>query len=162
MLISACVSLDNMGFRGRVPKRYGQSKSASCPFCGAMAIAKNEDGLSVCMAHKKSSQKDETSGLNDIKCKCNSFLELKSGKYGMYFNCLTCGNIKYEVGMELKEKQDALKVGTDKEDKRKKFGSMQQKTQKKWPARKKVTERRSKFSGKQEIVITCRDMEWFD
>jgi hypothetical protein len=158
-----------MAFRGKVPKRYGQSRTASCPFCGAMAIAKNAEGLSVCMAHKKASQKDERSGLNDIKCKCDSYLELRNGKYGMYFNCLNCGNVKYDDGMVLKNKQDAAKVGTDAE----KSGVLGSLNQRKWPAKKKVSSWRSKMlsrksagtkkgSGKQEIVISSRDSEWFD
>ena len=129
----------------RIPKRYGKSGNATCPFCGAMAIAKNEEGLSVCIAHKKSKQKFE-----DIKCDCGSWLEIKDGKFGMYFNCLNCGNINYEKGMAMKDKQDAKKPLEVK------------KKQRQWPARKKVTERRSSYSGKQEIVISSRDSQWFD
>ncbi len=129
----------------RIPKRYGKSGNATCPFCGAMAIAKNEDGLSVCIAHKLSKQK-----FDEVKCDCGSWLEIRDGKFGMYFNCLNCGNINYEKGMAMKDKQDAAKA---KEPKKK---------QVKLPARKKIYERRSQYTGKQEIVISSRDFEWFD
>lgn len=89
-----------------IPKRYGQSKDVSCPFCGKQAIAKNKQGLNVCMEHK-------TQVMEEIKCTCGSWLEQKVGKFGPYFNCLNCGNINFNKAMEMKE------IMMDKESKKK-------------------------------------------
>jgi transcription elongation factor Elf1 len=85
----------------RIPKRYGQSRVESCPFCNKQGVTKNKQGIPVCLKHKESI-------LDDIKCVCGSFLEVKSGKYGAYFNCLNCGNINFKKAMEIgvaKEKE---------------------------------------------------------
>ena len=79
-----------------IPKRYGQYKEEKCPFCGDRAIARNRQGLNVCTKHKEEV-------LPDIKCACGSYLELKTGKYGPYFNCINCGNINLAKGLEMKE-----------------------------------------------------------
>ena len=79
-----------------IPKRYGQSREDSCPFCGSRAIAKNKQGLNVCVNHKNES-------LDDIKCICGSYLDIRTGKFGPYFNCLNCGNINLKKGLEMKE-----------------------------------------------------------
>ena len=80
----------------RIPKRYGQSKIPICPFCSKQAIAKNSQGLNVCQHHKEKK-------LPDIKCACGSYLELKTGKFGPYFNCINCGNINLNKGLEIME-----------------------------------------------------------
>ena len=79
-----------------IPKRYGQSKDISCPFCGKQAIAKNKQGLNVCVDHKNQA-------MEEVKCTCGSWLEQKVGKFGPYFNCLNCGNINFNKAMEMKE-----------------------------------------------------------
>ena len=79
-----------------IPKRYGQYKEEKCPFCDDRAIAKNKQGLNVCTKHK-----DEE--IPDIKCVCGSYLELRTGKYGPYFNCINCGNLNLKKGLEMKE-----------------------------------------------------------
>ncbi|MBU0756491.1 MAG: hypothetical protein KKF44_00370 [Nanoarchaeota archaeon] len=81
-----------------IPKRYGQSKTASCPFCGKPAIARNRQGLNVCTEHKDKE-------LPLIRCVCGSVLEIKAGKYGPYFNCINCGNINLKKGLEMMEMQ---------------------------------------------------------
>ena len=80
-------------FFGR--KKYGQSKTAMCPFCNRIATQMTKDGVNVCTKHVHSK-------LEEIKCTCGSWLEQKSGKYGPYFNCLNCGNFNFEKGMEIK------------------------------------------------------------
>ena len=82
-----------MRFRGR--KIYGQSKTATCPFCQKLATTKNEQGLEVCYQHTKEV-------LPEIKCTCGSWLESRVGKFGPYFNCLNCGNVNYNKAMEIK------------------------------------------------------------
>lgn len=75
-------------------KIYGASKKDNCPFCQKQAFFKNKQGLIVCKDHKKSI-------LPDIKCVCGSYLELKTGKFGPYFNCINCGNVNIKKGVEI-------------------------------------------------------------
>jgi len=67
-------------------KVYGSYRTESCPFCQKQATAKNEQGVAVCTAHKSSS-------LENLKCICGGWLDIKSGKFGAYGNCLKCGNV---------------------------------------------------------------------
>jgi hypothetical protein len=69
-----------------IPKRYGQSKKTDCPFCGKPAIAQNTQGIPTCPAHKEKP-------LGEMKCMCGSWLELRQGNWGPYFNCTKCGNL---------------------------------------------------------------------
>lgn len=75
-----------------IPKRYGQSKRQYCPFCNKPALAHNTQGIPVCTAHKEKN-------LADIKCACGSWLELRQGNWGPYFNCIKCGNLSFAKGM---------------------------------------------------------------
>ena len=77
-----------------IPKRYGQSKSNKCPFCGTEAVFKNSQGVPVCRRHKDSS-------LESMKCLCGSTLEPKDGKFGPYFSCMKCGNVNFKRAMEI-------------------------------------------------------------
>jgi hypothetical protein len=58
-------------------------------------ITKNKQGIPVCINHKEDT-------LDDIRCICGSYLDLKDGKFGPYFNCLNCGNINFRKGLELR------------------------------------------------------------
>ncbi len=80
----------------RVRKRYGEYKIEKCPICGTTATVKNEQGLPTCVKHKKES-------LEGLKCSCGSWLDIMNGKYGPYFNCINCGNIRYEKGLEIND-----------------------------------------------------------
>ncbi|PIN87044.1 hypothetical protein COV19_01620 [Candidatus Woesearchaeota archaeon CG10_big_fil_rev_8_21_14_0_10_44_13] len=86
-----------------IPKRYGQSKSNRCPFCGTEAVFKNSQGIPVCRKHKESS-------LDDLKCLCGSTLELKDGKFGPYFSCMRCGNVNFRRAMEINQERIASKT----------------------------------------------------
>ena len=77
-----------------IPKRYGQSRIDLCPFCEKAATAKNSQDVPVCQAHKKTI-------LPDLKCSCNSYLDLRKGKFGVYFNCMNCGNINMKKALSL-------------------------------------------------------------
>jgi hypothetical protein len=77
-----------------IPKRYGQSKVESCPFCGKIATVKNNQDIPVCVKHKNTP-------LPNLKCSCNSYLDLKKGKFGAYFHCLNCGNINMRKALAL-------------------------------------------------------------
>ena len=77
-----------------IPKRYGQGKVDSCPFCGKIAIVKNDQDVPVCAKHRNTP-------LPDLKCSCNSYLDLRKGKFGAYFHCLNCGNINMKKALTL-------------------------------------------------------------
>ena len=81
--------------------RYGESRIDSCPFCGKQGVTKNEQGLSVCINHKKE--------VLDIKCACGEWLDVKKGKFGAYFNCINCGNINLRKGLENNSPKDMKK-----------------------------------------------------
>ena len=139
--------------RGRVPKVYGQSMVNSCPFCGKVATAKSEQGADVCSKHTKMQ-------IVNAKCHCGDYIDLLTGKYGAYFNCLKCGNINYQKGLDMwrasgcaSEELGAEKKEAKEEFKRKWGGSTRyKKTQRKMP----------KPPPKKEIVISSRDSFWFD
>jgi hypothetical protein len=79
------------------PKKvYGDYTSTGCHWCGKTATNQNVQGLSVCKNHTEKR-------MEDIKCACGSWLELRAGKYGSYFNCLNCGNMNYDKGMKMKD-----------------------------------------------------------
>lgn len=77
----------------RIPKRYGQSRKNICPFCGSDAVIDNPQRIPVCLKHKQESL--------DIKCICGSWLDIRTGKFGPYFNCINCGNISFSKGLSM-------------------------------------------------------------
>jgi hypothetical protein len=95
----------------RIPKRYGQSKTDNCPFCGKRAITNNSQQVPVCIHHKDYL-------LSDLKCQCGDWLDVMSGKYGPFFNCLKCGNISFTRGLEINEERikSSSRPKTEKED----------------------------------------------
>ena len=74
-------------------KIYGSSRIDSCPFCGQRAVTENDQGLPVCIKHKKSSL--------DLKCQCGSWLDVLKGKYGPYCRCINCGNVNFKRALEM-------------------------------------------------------------
>jgi hypothetical protein len=147
-----------MGFRAR--KVYGESKVATCPFCGAQAIAKNNQGLEVCRAHMKQV-------MEDVKCSCGSWLETRSGKFGPYFNCMNCGNINYRKGMEMKE------LNRGKELTKSNIATAEKNQSESVPSEPRgleesirqsiLSEKKThKSTAKKEITITSDDVEYFD
>ncbi|NOZ80981.1 MAG: hypothetical protein GXP63_04880 [DPANN group archaeon] len=78
----------------RIPKRYGQSRTSACPFCGKQGITHNDQGIPVCNAHR-------STRLPDIRCVCGEWLEVATGRFGPYFRCLNCGNINFRRGLEM-------------------------------------------------------------
>jgi hypothetical protein len=79
-----------------IPRRYGQSKVDICPFCSRSATLNNKQGVPVCSAHKDMD-------LENFKCICGSFLELRNGKFGPYFYCFSCGNMNFKKALELNQ-----------------------------------------------------------
>jgi len=78
----------------RIPKKYGQSQISRCPFCGKQALTKNSQQVPVCIEHKNEK-------LNELKCACGEWLEMKEGKFGIFFNCIKCGNINFNRAIEM-------------------------------------------------------------
>jgi len=78
----------------RIPKRYGESRIDNCPFCGKICVTKNKQGVPVCQGHKDSE-------LENLKCVCGGWLDVKAGKWGAYFFCMNCGNISYRKGIDM-------------------------------------------------------------
>lgn len=83
----------------RIPKRYGQSRIEKCPFCGKQATTESKEKVPVCTNHKESI-------LNEMKCMCGEILDLKAGKWGVYFSCMNCGNINGKKVFETNEVKD--------------------------------------------------------
>lgn len=79
----------------KLPRRYGQSQSINCPFCGEVTTSKNTQGLPVCRHHTK----DEM----NLKCACGDYLDVKDGKFGAYFSCFNCGNVSWGKAMEIND-----------------------------------------------------------
>tara|TARA_B100001971_G_C18116132_1_gene496904 strand:+ start:358 stop:711 length:354 start_codon:yes stop_codon:yes gene_type:complete len=78
----------------RIPKIYGQSRLENCPFCDKRALTSNSQGVPVCLKHKEKQ-------LNDLKCACGEWLDIRTGKFGPYFVCIRCGNINFRKAMEM-------------------------------------------------------------
>lgn len=75
-------------------KIYGQSRIDSCPFCDQRATTESDQGVPVCFQHKHKE-------LPDMKCACGKWLDMLKGKYGVFFSCISCGNISWSKAMEL-------------------------------------------------------------
>jgi hypothetical protein len=78
----------------RIPKRYGQSRITTCPFCSKQAITQGKQKIPTCLDHKNAT-------LPDFKCACGSWLDLLVSKHGHYFRCFKCGNINWKRAMEM-------------------------------------------------------------
>ncbi len=124
-------------------KQYGQSKIDKCPFCGKQATAKSSQGVPVCLAHKDSS-------IDNMKCVCGGWLDIKSGKWGPYFHCMNCGNINFRKGLEMNP--DFAKNESGKESKEK----PSQKIEKNKP---KPTNKKDK-NTKKETVVTSDELDF--
>jgi len=80
----------------RIPKRYGDYKVERCPFCRKQATGQNKEGVPVCHEHKNST-------LPELKCFCGSYLEMRKGKFGVFFSCIKCGNINKSKAFEIND-----------------------------------------------------------
>ncbi len=97
----------------RIPKRYGESKIDGCPFCGKQSTVRNPQNVPVCNDHK---DKD----MPNLKCVCGTYLDLKIGRYGPFYNCMRCGNMNIEKAKEMNPKafDDKEKKKEEGKDKR--------------------------------------------
>jgi ribosomal protein L37AE/L43A len=78
----------------RIPKRYGEYRVDNCPFCGKLGVVRNPQGIPVCNKHKNKE-------LDNVKCACGAWLEVRDGKFGSYFFCHKCGNISFKKAIEM-------------------------------------------------------------
>jgi hypothetical protein len=81
----------------RIPKKYGQSRVDKCPFCDKQATTTNDQMIPVCLAHKKEF-------LDDMKCICGEELDVRVGKFGVFFSCMKCGNMNLRKVLEINPK----------------------------------------------------------
>ena len=80
-------------------KVYGQSAITACLFCGKQATTKNEQKVPVCIKHKKA-------WLNDFKCICGDYLDVRESKHGMFFSCMKCGAVSLSKALEINQVWD--------------------------------------------------------
>ncbi len=90
-----------------IPKRYGESKTNKCPFCEKDAFSQNKQKIPTCKDHKDVQ-------LQEVKCVCGSWLDMKEGKYGVFFTCINCGalNLRKVLEMNNIQRQKAEKKQT--------------------------------------------------
>ncbi len=87
-------------------KVYGAYREETCIFCGERAICMNRQDLPTCVKHKH----DEVD-MDKIKCSCGEYLDIKQGKYGSFFLCISCGPMsiaKIKEINEIKPKSNAV------------------------------------------------------
>lgn len=77
-----------------IPKRYGEARLDACPFCGKRATLLNQQKIPVCVEHKKNA-------LNNLKCACGNYLDIRQGKFGVFFTCIACGAVSLSKALEL-------------------------------------------------------------
>jgi|GEM_PF-698854 len=76
------------GARMRLPKIYGQSSTAQCPFCGATAYSKTEQNVPCCAKHVRCV-------MPELKCACGSWLDQRESKFGVFYTCINCGAVSF-------------------------------------------------------------------
>ena len=113
-----------------VPKKYGQSRIDKCPFCQKQATAMNSQKVPVCLSHKEER-------LDDLKCVCGSALEVLSGKFGVFFSCMKCGNMNLRKVLEFNAVKPKMK-------------------------NEKFSQRNEKTQTKKEITVRSDDPRYFD
>ena len=136
-----------------IPKKYGQSKVDSCPFCNKQSTTQNSQGVPVCSAHK-------TAIMNDMKCVCGDYADLMTGKYGFYFRCINCGNLNKNKVLERNEVKDVSKPCNDFLEKKMESYNKENSFKKK----KIFNEFRQRTSpdGPTEIEVRSDDPDYFD
>ena len=77
-----------------IPKKYGSYKVDLCPFCKKQAVTKNSQEVPVCLSHKEAY-------LPDLKCACSRYLYMREGKFGIFFNCMNCGNVSLSKALSM-------------------------------------------------------------
>ncbi|MCB9362024.1 hypothetical protein H6504_01185 [Candidatus Woesearchaeota archaeon] len=94
-------------------KVYGENKLDTCQFCDKTATVQNAQGVPTCITHTQKL-------LDDKKCVCGEWMPVKTGKWGAFFLCPTCGptsikkaesmdNKGYKLNKSFREKQTPKK-----------------------------------------------------
>jgi hypothetical protein len=87
-----------------IPKRYGESKVDKCPFCQQLAFSTNIQGIPVCKNHQHSE-------MGEVKCICGEVLDMRQGKFGVFFTCMSCGPMNMRKVLEINTIKDVSKHG---------------------------------------------------
>lgn len=135
-------------FRGR--KQYGLSRTEVCPFCLKQATTTNSQKIPVCKEHKDAI-------MNDMKCACGEWLDIKQGKWGYFFLCMNCGPLnKDKVFMfnEIKDVSVKKPAAVNK-------SIIKKKTTKKKTTKKKTSKSKYTKKSEKEITITSDDPFYF-
>ncbi len=131
-----------------IPKRYGESKNQSCPFCGKTAVTENAQGVHVCIKHKGE--------YIDAKCLCGEWLDIRSGKWGPYGICTRCGNISWSKILEANPKITPKINKSDSDGQ-----SSDKKNEESKPKQRQYMASRSPLSGKRkETVIRSDELDF--
>ena len=88
--------------RGR--KVYGQSQNTTCVFCEKQATTQSTQGFPACNAHVNAT-------IEDIRCTCGSYLDVKQSKWGAFFLCENCGALSLQKGLSLRDNAHTEKTG---------------------------------------------------
>jgi|WetSurMetagenome_2_1015567.scaffolds.fasta_scaffold1104333_1 hypothetical protein len=86
----------------RIPKSYGNYRTDKCPFCGRQASITSDEDVPVCVSHKHAT-------LPELKCVCGKPVMMMKGKFGIFFNCLHCGNMNAKRIFEMNVITDTKK-----------------------------------------------------
>jgi hypothetical protein len=121
-----------------IPKQYGQSKVNKCPFCGSAAYCKNKQDVPVCKDHKDRQ-------VQDMKCACGSWLDMKQGKYGVFYVCLHCGPINMRKALDMNTEGAGYKI--------QKPSSLQ-------PHTETVSYKKPEIKQKKEITISSEELDF--
>lgn len=142
-----------------IPKRYGESRIESCPFCGKQSTCMSNQGIPVCALHKENE-------LLDLKCMCGDWLDLRTGKFGPFFQCMKCGNINLRKALEINEDKLYDLQQKLKKDEGKSAESSVESIEVKPPKNKKERSRWLKEhesvskDGRKEIIVTSDEVDF--
>jgi hypothetical protein len=138
-----------------IPKRYGETKVDSCPFCGKQALIKNPQGIAVCKDHKNKE-------LPELKCMCGEYLMMQEGKFGVFFSCFKCGNINLKKALELNSHAIEKSMESERVDAKKKMNSDYDKKFENSNSEKKDVRKDIKANFPREQTIRSDDPRYFD
>ena len=100
--------------------------------------------------------------MNEMKCACGEHLEVKNGKYGVFFLCMNCGPVNVRKVFEMNEVRD-VSGEIAKNEKKSKASALYNKAvlgQSEWRSRD-DGKKSVKKSHPKEITITPDDVEYF-
>lgn len=70
-----------------------------------MSTTVNAQKIPTCVKHKESS-------LDNLKCACGGYLDLKHGKFGPFFTCFKCGIVNMRKALDVNSGQYNVQVKT--------------------------------------------------